>query len=222
MKTYSINWLAESFEIDRGSATRALRDVAPDQEQTAGRPTFKISTFAKALEAHHLKNASNNDRGADGASDSASLTQARVRIALANAESKERANRIESGEYVPAKMIIDMLGPVFMTMREISLSLPGKVSDALASYALEFIDKALAGGRVTAESLTNLRSITFGILSHEVKENLTALSSPESYIGAFKEFDKSGSSLAPVMPDADKATGTTPVMPDTTEATVDE
>jgi hypothetical protein len=224
MKTYSTNALSEMFEVDRASATRALRDVPPDQEQTPGRLTYKVATFHRALEAHRLKNASNNDRAADGASDSASLTQARVRIALASAEAKERANRIASGEYVPAKMILDMLDPVFMTMREISLSMPGKVSDALASYALEFIDKALAAGRATGESLTNLRSITFGIISHEVKENLTALASPDSYIDAFRKFENT--SLAPVMPDADevtadKVTGTTPVMPDSTKANVD-
>ena len=133
MKTYSTNYLAESFEVDRASATRALRDVAPDLELTTGRPTYKIATFHRALEAHHLKNASNNDGAADGASDTSTLTQARVRIALANAEAKERENKIASGEFVNGQEIIDLLDPVFATMREISLSLPGKVSDALAN-----------------------------------------------------------------------------------------
>jgi hypothetical protein len=52
MQTYSVNSLAEQFEIDRGTMVRALKSVAPDAEKTPGRPTFKISTASRALEAH--------------------------------------------------------------------------------------------------------------------------------------------------------------------------
>lgn len=52
MKTYSLNALAEQFEVDRGTMVKALRDVLPDAEGTPNRPTWKTSTAARALEAH--------------------------------------------------------------------------------------------------------------------------------------------------------------------------
>jgi hypothetical protein len=164
MKTYSINYLSEAFECDRASGTRALRDVAPDQEQTVGRPTYKIATFAKALEAHHLKNASNNDGAADGASDTSSLTAARVRIALASAEAKERINAVASGAYCDVAAAVDTFAGTMAVMREIILSMPGKLSDALSAYCEED------------------RIKIFEIIHSEVIEVLTALSSPESYV----------------------------------------
>jgi hypothetical protein len=52
MQTQSVNALAEAFEVDRGTLVRALKNTPPDAEQTPGRPTFKVSTAAAALEAH--------------------------------------------------------------------------------------------------------------------------------------------------------------------------
>ena len=52
MKTQSVNSLAEEFEVDRGTLVRALKNTPPDAEKTPGRPTYKISTAAGALEAH--------------------------------------------------------------------------------------------------------------------------------------------------------------------------
>ena len=65
MQTHSTNSLAEMFEVDRGTIVKALRNVPPDSEKTKGRPTFKISTAARALEAHRSGNAIGNrkDRG---------------------------------------------------------------------------------------------------------------------------------------------------------------
>lgn len=163
MKTYSTNYLAEAFEVDRASATRALRDIAPDQESIKDRPTYKIATFAKALEAHHLKNASNND-GGDGASDTSSLTQARVRIALANAEQKERINAVAAGGYCHVEAAVNEFAGTMAVMREIILTLPGKVSDALTAHC------------------SDDRVRVFEVLHREVIEVLTALSSPESYV----------------------------------------
>jgi hypothetical protein len=164
MKTYSTNYLAEAFEVDRASATRALRDCAPDLEQTAGRPTYKIATFHRALVAHAAKNASNNDGAADGASDTSSLTQARVRIALASAEAKERINAVAAGNFCDVVAAVDCFARTMAVMREIILSLPGKVSDQLSAYCSED------------------RIRIFEVLHHEVIEILTALSSPESYV----------------------------------------
>jgi hypothetical protein len=164
MKTFSLNALSEMFEIDRAVGVRCTRDVSPDQESTKDRPTYKISTFAKALEAHHLKNASNNDGAADGASDTSSLTQARVRIALASAEAKERINAIAAGGYCEIESAVYTFGQTMAVMREIILSMPGKLSDALTAYCAED------------------RIKIFEVLHREVIEVLTALSSPESYV----------------------------------------
>jgi hypothetical protein len=52
MQTFSLNSLSESFECDRGTLVKALRDVPPDFEKSKTRPEWKISTAARALEAH--------------------------------------------------------------------------------------------------------------------------------------------------------------------------
>jgi hypothetical protein len=55
MKTYSLNSLAESFEIDRSTMVRALKSTHPDAEVTNGRPTWKIASAARALDQHRRK-----------------------------------------------------------------------------------------------------------------------------------------------------------------------
>ena len=55
MQTYSLNALAESFEIDRSTMVRALKNTQPDAEVTSGRPTWKIASAARALESHRRK-----------------------------------------------------------------------------------------------------------------------------------------------------------------------
>src|SRR5712672_1328321 len=65
MKTYSVNSLAENFEVDRATLVRALKNTAPDAEVTKGRPTYKTSTAARALEAHRQK-AGNTGSSGDG------------------------------------------------------------------------------------------------------------------------------------------------------------
>jgi hypothetical protein len=55
LQTFSLNALAESFEIDRSTMVRAMRNVPPDVERTRGRPTWKISTAAQALEEHRRR-----------------------------------------------------------------------------------------------------------------------------------------------------------------------
>jgi hypothetical protein len=55
MKTFSANALAEHFEIERKTMVRALRTQSPDAELTAGRPTWKISSAATALERHRRR-----------------------------------------------------------------------------------------------------------------------------------------------------------------------
>jgi hypothetical protein len=187
MKTYSLNALSEMFEIDRAVSVRCTRDCAPDQETTKGRPTYKIASFHRALEAHHLRNASNNDGGGggDSASETSSLTAARVRIALANAESKERVNALARGEYCDVPTAMGLFGLSMSVMREIMLSMPGKLADSLTAYCAEDHIKI------------------FEIMHREVVEALTALSSPESYAGAGVAFARScDARAAPIIADA--------------------
>jgi hypothetical protein len=63
MQTFSLNALAESFEIDRSTMVRAMRGVAPDLVKSGNRPTWKTATAARALEAHRRK----QDGGNSGA-----------------------------------------------------------------------------------------------------------------------------------------------------------
>jgi hypothetical protein len=187
MKTYSTNYLAEAFEVDRASATRALRDVEPDQETTKERPTYKIATFHRALQAHQTKNASNNDGGSggDSASDTSSLTAARVRIALANAEAKERMNAVARGDYCDVPTALDLFAMSMSVMKETMLSMPGKLSDTLSAYCEDD------------------RIKIFEIMHREVVEALAALSSPESYAAAGVAFARScDARVAPIIADA--------------------
>jgi hypothetical protein len=52
MQTFSLNSLSESFECDRGTMVKALRDVPADFGKSKTRPEWKISTASRALEAH--------------------------------------------------------------------------------------------------------------------------------------------------------------------------
>ena len=68
MKTESVNALAEQFEVDRGTMVKALRNVPPDAAKSPNRPQWKISTAAKALEAHRRSTGRVNSRANSGSS----------------------------------------------------------------------------------------------------------------------------------------------------------
>jgi hypothetical protein len=55
MQTFSLNALAESFEVDRSRMVLAMRGVTPDLVKSGNRPTWKTATAARALEAHRCK-----------------------------------------------------------------------------------------------------------------------------------------------------------------------
>lgn len=158
MKTYSTNFLAEAFEVDRASATRALRDVEPDQETTKDRPTYKIATFARALFQHQAKNASNNDgAGGEGPSDTSSLTQARVRIANANATAKERDNDVAAGLLCPVGAIAHDVGTLINVLHEHLLTMPGKIADGLAPHSE--LDRGEIMRKVQLETYDYMRAV---------------------------------------------------------------
>lgn len=66
MQTYSLNALAESFECDRSTMVRAMRGVPPDETKKGNRPTWKVATAARALEAHHRRGNGNGGGGYSG------------------------------------------------------------------------------------------------------------------------------------------------------------
>jgi hypothetical protein len=55
VQTYSLNALAESFEVDRSTMLRAMRGTPPDEVKKGNRPAWKTSTAAKALERYRQK-----------------------------------------------------------------------------------------------------------------------------------------------------------------------
>jgi hypothetical protein len=55
MQTFPLNALAEQFEVDRGTILRAMRNVPADLVKPGNRPTWKVATAARALEAHRQK-----------------------------------------------------------------------------------------------------------------------------------------------------------------------
>jgi phage terminase Nu1 subunit (DNA packaging protein) len=163
-KTYSPHYLSIEFGLDRATALRILKDVAPD-EAAKGRGTYTTATFARALEAHHLNNASNNNDGNGDGTESATagLTAARLRVTLANAEAKERTNALARGALVDAAGIVESIAPVFATIREVNLGMAGKIADALTPFTPKD------------------RTAIFDIVHREVIENLKTLSDPETY-----------------------------------------
>jgi hypothetical protein len=55
MQTFPLNALAEQFEVDRSTMVRAMRNVPADLVKPGNRPTWKMATAARALEAHRRK-----------------------------------------------------------------------------------------------------------------------------------------------------------------------
>jgi len=191
-ETYSPHNLSLKFDLDRATALRVLKDVEPDEEKTKGRPTYTIATFSDALQLHRARNASNANDGAtaDGV---ASLTQARVRIALANAEQKEHANAIRRGEYTANAAAVDLFGLAISTMREVCLNLPGKIADRISAL------------RDDDQSQSEHRSVVFGILRDEIYAVLEILASPETYVSA----GTAAAMSQPIQPVAPPTEGTT-------------
>jgi hypothetical protein len=72
MQTFPLNALAESFEVDRSTMLRAMRDTPPDEVKKGNRPAWKTSTAAKALERHHRRK---NESGSNGRSSYPGLPQ---------------------------------------------------------------------------------------------------------------------------------------------------
>jgi hypothetical protein len=63
MKLFSVNALAELFELDRQTVVRALRGVVPDGKERS-QPRYKMKTAVKAIERH--SHAGSGINGAQG------------------------------------------------------------------------------------------------------------------------------------------------------------
>jgi hypothetical protein len=134
-KTYSLNYLSSEFSIDRATAVRATKGIAPTEEKTKGRPTYSIAEFARALESHRAANASNNDSYSLDGADASPLMEARIRITTANAVARERENAISAGELVHIKHVANDLTISLRVLHSNLLVLPGKIADALSPHS---------------------------------------------------------------------------------------
>jgi hypothetical protein len=93
---------------------------------------------------------------------STALSAARSRLTSARAAAAELENEIASGKYVLAEDCIAMLRSDFATMKGTLLSMAGKLGDIGANLPREELHRLIDG---------------------EVREALTALANPKTYVG---------------------------------------
>jgi hypothetical protein len=170
-KNHSPNYLSIEFAVDRASALRMLKDIEPDGIEK-GHPVYSIATFAKALEMHRARNASNaNDGGS--ASDTSSLTQARVRIATASAEAKERQNRVAMGQLVAIEPMCIVFGQILGVLHQNLLVLPGKIADSLTPFSP--LDRGEIMSRVRKETYGNMEDVRIAFSEMSIKNGGSAI-----------------------------------------------
>lgn len=135
LKTFSTNYLAIEFGVDRATATRMLQTVEPDGTER-DQPRYTTATFARALELHHAAANAANNNSAPGGSESATaaLTMARVRITNATAEAKERANLLAAGLLTPIADVADAMGGAIEVLRENLFAVPARVTEQIKAH----------------------------------------------------------------------------------------
>jgi phage terminase Nu1 subunit (DNA packaging protein) len=124
---------------------------------------YKLDTVREEYCLHMQKIAAGRS-GDDGAV----LSKQRARLATAQAQTAERKNEIASGAYVTTVSVQYELGLIFGVMREIALSVPGKIGDSLQPYTP--LD----------------REKIYEIVKREIYEMLTNLASPEVVTAALE------------------------------------
>jgi hypothetical protein len=120
---YTVNAGATLLEKDRRLIARVLREVPPDSK-AGGKQTWRLPTIVDAL----IADASGRDVDAEPG-----LTSARTRVALAKAETAERQNQMDAGEWCRIEQVVAMYAAEIITIREHFLSLPGKLVGSLAA-----------------------------------------------------------------------------------------
>jgi phage terminase Nu1 subunit (DNA packaging protein) len=119
---------------------------------------YNLDTVRESYCRHMQKVAAG--RSADGG---AALSTQRAKLAEAQTRSALLKNAKEEGKVVDLDLMLETLGVVFATMREIALSVPGKCSDALTPYT------------------PNDRAAIYEILRAEIYEMLTNLATVDNY-----------------------------------------
>jgi hypothetical protein len=127
--------------LDLGIIERQARDVGYDLD---------------VCRAARFKYLENRDGGA-------ALSAQRAKLATAQTVAVERRNAVDAGDLVSIAVVRRDLEADFAVMREISLSLPGKVADSLTPHCAED------------------RGVITEILRREIREMLENLSDPKSY-----------------------------------------
>ena len=90
--------------------------------------------------------------------ESSSLSQQRERLTAAKVEGVELRNAVAKGDFVSLSLYISKLEQLFGVMREVAMSVPGKISDALSAHCSED------------------RAAIFDVVSAEINEMLQAMS----------------------------------------------
>jgi hypothetical protein len=149
---YSIYTASEMLGRDRRTLTRLVRNVEP-HSNVAGKAKYLLSTFVDLLEAE-----------AKASGGGTTLSDARARKELAQAESAERDNEIESGKWCKVADATEWMQATIIVFRERSLSLAGELSDAFDAEQREEVDT-------------------------KIREALTQLSSPREFFELVKNYN---------------------------------
>jgi hypothetical protein len=136
------------------SRFRDLVSAGVFERQPSGK--YDLTTIREAYCLHMQKIAAG--RGDDG---NGALSKQRARLAKAQTRSATLKTEILAGQFVSLDAIGRRLDGLFAVMREIALTMPGKVSDAVAAHTKED------------------RAAVFEIIDGEVREMLTRMSVAE-------------------------------------------
>ncbi|SHG80868.1 hypothetical protein [Bradyrhizobium erythrophlei] len=109
------------------------------------------------------------------------LTEQRTRIAAATALKLEAANKLASGETVPITSATVIYGAITSTIKETLLGLAGKIADGLRPHT------------------SKDRSEIWSIVDREVRQTLTVLGLPQTYVDALVKTQVPPAS--PIQPD---------------------
>jgi phage terminase Nu1 subunit (DNA packaging protein) len=125
--------------------------------RSAPKAGYNLREVVRGTVAHYQRQAA----GRGGPDDHRVLSSARARHADAVAEAVELKNGFARGELVSLSLMQRVVERQFIAMREIALSTPGKVADAVSTYCM------------------GDREAIFAIIDKEIRFMLTQLSTPE-------------------------------------------
>lgn len=133
--TFSINGAAEALGRDRSVITRVLRNVQPDSK-ARGKATFYLATVVDALLEDALGAAGEGKRGLE-------LSAERAKLAKVQTEAVQIKNQLASGELCKTATAVAWMIAICVVIRELVLTLPGKMADAVEGQPREKIEELL-------------------------------------------------------------------------------